>query len=142
MRSRFLVGILYFWGIGLSLQGIITPDLGMGPLTVIFWIFWLHHTAIVGAAVYMLVVHRFRPRRKDLYWSVVAGLAYLVVVFPIDAVFGFNYGYLGPRNPSQPTLIDVLGPWPWRVGLMAGLAGVVMGLLLLPWEVVRWWRRR
>jgi uncharacterized membrane protein YwaF len=65
-------------------------------------------------------------------------LAYVAVVFPIDAVFGFNYGYLGPRNPSQPTLIDVLGPWPGRVGWMAGLAAMVMGLLLVPWSVVRW----
>ena len=136
-KQRRLVALLYFWGIGFSLQGIITPDLQMGFLSLYFWLFWLHHAAIVGAAVFMVVVHRYRPTRKDFHWVVGVGLAYLALVVPINAAFGFNYGYLGRSLPSQPSLLDWLGPWPWRVGAMAVLSWLGMTLLLLPWEWLR-----
>jgi hypothetical integral membrane protein (TIGR02206 family) len=136
-KQRRLVALLYFWGIGFSLQGIITPDLQMGFLSLYFWLFWLHHAAIVGAVVFMVVVHRYRPTRKDFHWAVGVGLAYLALVVPINAAFGFNYGYLGRSLPSQPSLLDWLGPWPWRVGAMAVLSWLGMTLLLLPWEWIR-----
>jgi hypothetical integral membrane protein (TIGR02206 family) len=140
-RDRFLMAILYFWGMGLSLQAILTPDLGLGPQSLMFWIFWLHHAAIVGVAIYMVVVHRYRPTRQDLSWTVGAGLVYLACVFPMNVVFDFNYGYVGNHRPAQPSLIDWLGPWPARVVVMAALAGLVMVLLLLPWELARCDRR-
>lgn len=141
-RTRFLMAMLYFWGIGLSLQAILTPDLGAGPLSLIFWIFWLDHMAIVGVAMYMVIVHRFRPTLRDLGWAVKAGLVYLAGILPINVVFNFNYGYLGQGRPNQPSLIDWLGPWPWRVGVMVALAWLVMILLLMPWEVARQYRCR
>ena len=137
-QRRCLIALLYFWGIGFSLQGLLTPDLHIGLLSPLFWLFWFYHVTIVGAAVYMIVVHRFRPSRRDYHWAVKAGLIYLACIFPINAIFGFNYGYLGNQLPGQPSLIDWLGPWPWRVGAMAALAWVGMTLLLLPWE----WNKR
>jgi hypothetical integral membrane protein (TIGR02206 family) len=136
-RKRILIALLYFWGIGFSGQGLLTPDLQLGLLSPIFWIFWFYHATIVGAAVYMVVVHRFRPTWRDYQWAVKAGLVYLVCVFPINAIFGFNYGYLGKSRPSQPSLIDWLGPWPWRVGIMVILSWLGMTLLFAPWEGFR-----
>jgi uncharacterized membrane protein YwaF len=78
-----------------------------------------------------------RPTRKDFHWVVGVGLAYLALVVPINGAFGFNYGYLGRSLPSQPSLLDWLGPWPWRVGAMAVLSWLGMTLLLLPWEWLR-----
>lgn len=136
-RKRFLVALLYFWGIGLSLQGVLTPDLELGPLTLAFWLFWLHHATIVGTAVYLVIVHRFRPNWHDYRLAIRAGLLYLAIILPINIIFGFNYGYLGNMRPSQPSLIDWLGPWPWRVALMAALACMVMALLQIPWDLFR-----
>lgn len=137
LRKRLLIALLYFWGIGFSVQGLLTPDLQFGLLSPMFWLFWLHHATIVGTAVYMVVVYRFRPTRRDYHWAVKAGLFYVACVFPINAIFGFNYGYLGNLLPSQPSLIDWLGPWPWRVGIMVILAWLGMTLLFMPWEWVR-----
>ena len=136
-RQRFLVALLYFWGIGFSLQGILTPDLQLGPITLAFWLFWLHHATIVGAAIYMVIVHRFRPTWQDYRLAIGAGLLYLAIILPINIVFGFNYGYLGNMRPSQPSLIDWLGAWPWRVIVMATLACIVMALLQIPWDLFR-----
>lgn len=133
-RQRRWISLLYFLGLALSLQGLLTPDVQHGLLHPEFWLFWFDHASIVGTAIYMVVVHQFRPTRRDYYWAVQAGLMYVIFVFPIDAIWGFNYGYLGNAYPNQPTLIDWLGPWPWRVGVMVVLAGLVMFLLLLPWE--------
>ncbi len=133
-RKRCLLALLYFWGIGFSLQGLLTPDLQMGLLSPLFWLFWFHHATIVGAAIYMVVVHRFQPTRRDYRWAIKAGLIYLAFIFPINVILNSNYGYLGNQQPGQPSLIDWLGPWPWRVGIMVALAWLGMTLLLLPWE--------
>ena len=136
-RKRYLIALLYFWGIGFSIQGLLTPDLQVGLLNPLFWLFWFHHATIVGTAFYMVIVHRFQPTRRDYRWAVRAGLVYLACVFPIDAIWGYNYGYLGNSRPSQPSLIDWFGPWPWRVGVMVALSWLGMALLLAPWEWMR-----
>lgn len=129
---RGLRAILYFWGLGLNTQGLITPLEHAGPAHVQFWIFWISHTLAVGGALYDLFGRGFRPTWRDFRTALFASGAYLVIVLAIDLTFGVNYGYIGPTKPDAPTLIDSLGPWPWRVGVIVVLACVVMTLLMLP----------
>lgn len=137
---RRLHALAYFWGLALSTQAIVTPDLVGGPGTLAFWAFWLYHTFVVGAGVYVVVVRDFRPTRHDLAFAVGVGLVYAAVVFAIDARFDLNYGYLGRATPSQPTLIDHVGAWPGRVVVMVMLAAATMTALWLPWGMAA--RRR
>lgn len=129
--------LLYFWGFSLSTQAVFTPDLVSGPNTLAFWIFWLMHVLIVGGAVYINVVRGYRPSWRDAWFAIAVAVVWLVVVFAINLVTGYNYGYVGNAKPSQPTLIDHLGPWPQRVLVMALLAAAAMLLLQLPWAIVR-----
>ncbi len=140
LRTRYLMSLLYFWGIGLSLQAILTPALALGPRHLEFWVFWFDHAPIMGMAIYMLIVHRFRPTRRDFDWAVCAGLFYIACILPINVVFNFNYGFLGQGSPNHPSLMDWLGPWPWRIGVMVALAWLVMALLLAPWTMARRYR--
>ncbi|MEO0759385.1 MAG: TIGR02206 family membrane protein [Cyanobacteria bacterium J06648_16] len=137
-KQRWLISLTYFWGLSFSAQGLLTPDLQLRLSSPLFWLFWLHHATLVGTAVYFVVVYKFRPSLKDYWDAVSASLLYLVCIFPLNALFGSNYGYLGPSLPAQPSILQWLGPWPWRVVLIAILAWLGMTLLLLPWE----WRRR
>ena len=132
--TRGLQSLAYFWGIALSTQAFVTPDLAGGPESLSFWAFWLYHLFVVGAGVYVVTVQRFRPEWRDLRFAVLMGLVYSVVIFAIDAIFDLNYGYLGRGTPSRPTLLDVLGPWPLRSGFMVMLGIVAMTLLWLPWR--------
>lgn len=132
--------LVYFWGIGMSLQALITPDLNRTPASIWFWLFWISHAGTVGIALYVVAVRGFRPTWRDYAFAVVAGLVYLVVVFTLDLLFGFNYGYVGEAKPGQPSVIDFLGPWPGRVGVVAILVTIAMAILMLPWHFRR--RRR
>ena len=134
-RTRLLLGTLYFWGLGFSVQAIATPDLHYGPASPAFWMFWIPHANITGAACYALAVEGFRPGWRECAQAYALALLYLALILPFDLLTGFNYGYVGPQNLPQPTLLDVLGPWPWRIGAMmaAALAGFV--LLQLPWAM-------
>jgi hypothetical integral membrane protein (TIGR02206 family) len=126
--------LLYFWGIGMSLQALITPDLTGGPGSVWFWMFWISHAGTVGIALYVVAVRGYRPTWRDYRFAVAAGLVYLVVVFTVNVLFDFNYGYVGNEQPGQPSVIDFLGPWPGRVGLAAILVAMAMAVLMLPWH--------
>lgn len=133
--SRVFRTMLYFWGIGLSTQAFITPTVGYGVGHERFWLFWIGHTCIVGSAVYDIVVGGYRPRLKDLGIISAISIGYLFTMLGInewlsDADTIVNYGYVGRRRPSNPTLIDKLGPWPERV--------VIITLIVLVDYVVLW----
>ena len=134
---RPLRAVLYFWGLGLSSQAFIQPDLNHGPAYVDFWTFWVAHAAVVGTAVYDLAARGFRPAWRD-YGTAVAALAVLIaIVLPLDIVTGYNYVYVGNSKPGQPTVVDLLGPWPGRLAWLALLVAVGLAVLVVPWEVAR-----
>ena len=128
-RKRWLRTTLYFWGIGLSLQGLIQPVSSVtGPATSRFWFFFLSHAIIVGYAFYDLVVGRYRPTWRDLALILGISLAYFAVLIPLDIWQGWNYGYLG-KTDDQPPFIKMLGAWPGRlVTLFAIGAAAFVGL--------------
>src|SRR5204863_3701251 len=59
---RPLRALLYFWGLGLNSQALLTPTVRLGPGHVEFWMFWVSHAMIIIAAMYDLIVNHFRPR--------------------------------------------------------------------------------
>lgn len=124
--------VVHFWGLGFSIQAILTPELANGPAHVEFWTFWLPHANLTGVAVYALFVERYRPGWADARAAFGCALVYLALILPFDLLTGFNYGYVGPAKPDNASLIDFLGPWPWRVGLMMLLTGAVFALLAWP----------
>ena len=129
--------LLYFWGLSLSTQAVLTPDLVSGPLTLAFWIFWAMHVVIVGGAIYILVIRKYRPTWRDCAFAIGCAILWVAIVFVINLATGYNYGYIGNAKPSQPTLIDYLGPWPQRVLVMTLLGAAAMVLLQVPWALRR-----
>lgn len=114
-QKRWLRTLLYFWGIGLSTQAFITPVVQGGYLDIKYWLFFVGHTQIVGSAVYDVVALGYRPRLRDWGVATLITLGWMAVVTPINVIFDVNYGYTGRHLPDGPTLLDNLGPWPWRI---------------------------
>ena len=60
----------------------------------------------------------------------------------MNLALGTNYAYLGAGEYDASSVVDVLGPYPWRLLSMIGGAGAVFTLLYLAVIVARRWRRR
>lgn len=133
-RWRALRPLLYFWGLGLCTQALLTPVLKEGPADPIFWHFWTSHGLIVVAATYALVAEGYRPSWRDYRLACLATLVYGLAVLPVDLYLGANYGFLGRSRPDQPTIVDLLGPWPERIVAIVLIVGTTMALLAWPWQ--------
>ncbi len=137
LRWRRLRTIAYFWGLGLSSLSFIFPDLQFGPADFQFWVFWAGHATIIGTALYDVTARGFRPNWRNWRFAVKSALVYVAIIFPIDAYWRLNYGYIGKGLEGRQTMADFLGPWPLRVPLMLVMGIATMLLLLLPWVIGR-----
>ena len=138
---RPLRAVLYFWALGLSSQAFIQPDLREGPADFSFWVFWVSHASVVGLAVYDVAVRGYRPTWKDYGFAMATLVGYVAVVLPLDLIFGLNYGYVGPGGTGQPSLLDLMGPWPGRLVPIILLVAAVLALMVVPWKIAERVRR-
>jgi hypothetical integral membrane protein (TIGR02206 family) len=132
---RWLSIALYFGGIGLCTNALLTPDLKEGPRQFEFWAFWLRHAAIIVVAMYDLAVLRFRPGWTDWRLACIGGLAYMGIVTLVNVRFGVNFGFLGDSLPGNPSALDFLGPWPMRLLWVVMIVGALWALMVLPWRI-------
>lgn len=112
---------LYLYGCGLSVFALLTPDLYVGFPHWRFFEFFLAHGLILVAFTLIVRVHglRFRPGGPE---RAIAGLVcYVLAVGAIDALSGWNYGYLCSK-PRAGSPLDLLPPWPSYIGAVLLLA--------------------
>jgi len=129
---RSFQAVLYFWSFALSIWALLTPSLLKGPGSVEFWTFWAYHVLIYVAITFVLVVDEFRPTWRDWRVAVSATLIYSSMIALIDRFTGWGYGFVGPGAPDQPTLLDVMGPYPLRLIWMGLIATLLFTLLMFP----------
>ncbi len=137
-KRPLLCALTYFWGLAATIQALLTPALSVGFPHLAFVMFFVQHFAIVATALYLPIVEGWRPQRPlwkaplVIYgWSVV----YLMVAMGVNKLLGTNFAFAS-RPPDNPSLIDHLGPWPWYLVSMQGIAVVFFYLLVLPFAKV------
>ena len=136
-RSHTLRAILYFWAFALCTQAIITPSLIDPPSSPVFWSFWFLHGFVMMTAIHDIAVNGFRPTWRDYGIACTASATYVAVVLPINIALGANYGFVGQSKPLNPSIVDLLGPWPERLLIIVPLAALAMLLVMLPWVMLR-----
>jgi hypothetical integral membrane protein (TIGR02206 family) len=126
-----LVEFAYFAGFTGAAMALLTPDLwAPWPEYPAIYFFVAHAGIVWGVAV--LVMGRVAPLRRGAVWRAFGMLlAYAALAGAFNAISGANYMYLC-RKPANPSLLDVMGPWPVYLvgGAAAGLA--LFWLLWLP----------
>ncbi len=130
--NRFTSEIAYFWGLGGVLQATLTPDLARGFPSWDFVLFFWGHGATLLAIIFLVFSRECKQRKGSILRMMAALNIYAVVVGSIDAITGWNYGYLC-RKPAMPSLLDLLGPWPWyllSLEAIAFLTFLILNLLL------------
>jgi hypothetical integral membrane protein (TIGR02206 family) len=128
--------IAYFWGLGGVLQATLTPDLSAGFPSWPFFLFFWSHGVTLAAIVFLISGQNFKPRKGSILRMMIAVNGYAVIVGAIDIAAGWNYGYLC-RKPYGASLYDFLGPWPWYLLSLEGVALVTFIILYLPWAIGR-----
>lgn len=125
---RPLRTLLHFSGLTLASLSFIFPSLDVGPAHFEFWLHFVGHAGIVGAALYDFCVRGYRPGWSDLQTAIALFTVYAVLLVAFNAHTGLNYSYLGSR--SHP-ILDRFGPWPERVPVLMALAFGVMTFVTL-----------
>ncbi|MFC0216218.1 TIGR02206 family membrane protein [Paenibacillus chartarius] len=136
-RSRRLYEILYFAGIGGAMMAMLTPNLLYPFPHFRFFHFFIAHIAIILAPLYMTWVEQYRPTWRSLGTAMLFLNVLLVIVGTADYVLEANYMFLR-HKPGTPSILDVLGPYPYYLLVEELIAFAVFVLMLLPFV----WPRR
>ncbi len=110
--QRWARSLVYFGVLSASIQGLLTPFLGIGFPHIEFFLFFLSHGLLLLAALAIPLLTDWRADLKAPIQSLLLMNAYLVVIHPINLLLGSNYGF----TTAAPTgsLLEALGtPAPW-----------------------------
>jgi hypothetical integral membrane protein (TIGR02206 family) len=131
-HRQWAVALTYYWGITLTTQAVITPDLAADFPDPIFLLFWVMHIGTVWAAVHLTWTRGIHPDWHGYGLAVAVTAAWAVLVFCLNLAMGSNYGYLNAK-PGAATALDLLGPWPWYVLAEVAIICAVWALMTWPW---------
>ena len=131
-RRHWAVSLTYYWGLTLTTQAVITPDLSRDFPDPVFILFWGMHLLIVWAAIYLTWGLGIAPDWRSYATAVVVTLGWMVIVFGVNSAIGSNYGYLNAK-PAAASLLDYLGPWPVYLLVEIAIVSAVWALMTLPW---------
>ncbi|OBB00549.1 hypothetical protein A5662_14485 [Mycobacteriaceae bacterium 1482268.1] len=138
-QRHWAFALAYYWGLVLSSQALITPDIGTPREGApdfpshLFLTFFTLHVLVVWAAIYLTWGQRNRPRWRDYRFAIVVTLAWAAFTFVFNVIAGTDYGYLN-RKPATASALDILGPWPIYVLAEVAIVLVVWALMTWPWE--------
>ncbi len=86
--------VAYFWGIGGTLQAVLTPNLHFGFPDWRFISFFTSHCGIIIGVVFLMLTRRYRPYPMSIVRVFLWSEFYFVVTLVADELTGFNYGFL------------------------------------------------
>jgi hypothetical integral membrane protein (TIGR02206 family) len=133
-RDRRTSALLYYWGLTLTVQAVITPTLGRDFPDLEFLEFWGMHLMTIWAALLLTfglgVTTDWARFRFAVRWT----LVWVAVTIAFNAIAGTNYGYLA-RKPAVSTPLDLFGPWPVYVVVLFAVVIAGWALITWPWVV-------
>src|SRR3954447_23647047 len=141
-QRHWAFALTYYWGLVLSSQALITPDVGTPEEGApdfphhLFDTFFALHVLVVSSAIYLTWGRGMRPRWRDYRFAIIATLAWAAIIFTFNVITGANYGYLN-RKPPTASVLDVLGPWPVYLLAETVIVLIVWALMTWPWERIR-----
>jgi hypothetical integral membrane protein (TIGR02206 family) len=129
LQNRKWTGILYFWAMAGTMQALITPDLDQGFPSFDFFRYFIGHAGIVAAVLYTVIVKKIKIGWQDFLNAIIYAQVYLVGVHMVNQALGSNYSYTMGKPPG-PSVLDLMGPWPWYL-LWGEILMVILFLLLI-----------
>jgi hypothetical integral membrane protein (TIGR02206 family) len=131
--------ITYYWGLFLSSQALLTPDIGTPTEGApdfphhLFVTFFALHVLVVWAAIYVTWGLRTRPTWRDFRFTVAVTMTWVALTFTFNVIAGTNYGYLNAK-PAAASVLDLLGPWPVYAIIEVIVVIGIWALMTWPWQ--------
>ena len=133
--NKNLYFFVFFAGIGGAIQAIGTPVLDIEFPHFRYFHFFYTHIGIILTAVYFTWIRGYRPTFKGIVKTMIALNLLLPFIFLVNHLFEGNYMFLRMK-PANGSLLDFLGPYPWYIFSLEGVAFLVFIFL---WLVFRKW---
>ncbi len=133
--------IVYFWGLGGTIQALLTPDLAVRFPDPTYLLFFAGHGLVIVGVMHLTIAFRLRPHAASIPRVAAITAALAGIIFVINLWLDTNFLYLMAK-PAQPSLLDWFGPWPWYlIGLaIVGLASLFVWYV--PFLLLDVWGRR
>ncbi|HEY2567977.1 MAG TPA: TIGR02206 family membrane protein [Candidatus Udaeobacter sp.] len=128
--------VAYFWGIGGTLQAVLTPNLRYGFPDWRFISFFTLHCAIIIGVVFLMLTRRYRPYPMSIVRVYLWTEFYFVVTLITDELTGFNYGFLLHKPEAFSILSFISDSWPLYILQLHGVALLFFLGLYVPFAVV------
>jgi hypothetical integral membrane protein (TIGR02206 family) len=123
--------LAYFWALTGTLQATLTPQLSLGWPDLRFVVFFGFHCGVIAAVLYMTLGMRMRPYPGSILRVVAWTLVYGLAAGTVDWLFGVNFGFLRAKS-SDPSVLDLLAPWPWYIAELVPIGFVLILILYAP----------
>lgn len=133
--------VAYFWGIGGTLQAVLTPNLRFGFPDLRFFSFFISHSGIIIGVVFLMLTRRYRPYPMSIVRTFLWSEFYFVVTLIADELTGFNYGFLLHKPEAFSILSFLSDSRPLYLLEMHGVALLFFIVLYAPFAIVDLGRR-
>lgn len=133
-RNRLAYELGYFWGLGGTLQGLLTPTIYFDYPDAQFVFFFFQHGGVVASLLYLTLGTGLRPTWRSLPGVVAASIGYAVFAGLMDWVAGVNYGFLRAK-PLGTNLLTFLSPWPWYIPELVAIGLLFVLVYYLPFAL-------
>jgi hypothetical integral membrane protein (TIGR02206 family) len=131
-RAAWAYGLIYYWGLSLTVQGLITPHLEDDFPHWQFLLFFSGHTLTVLAAVFLTWGIGLRPSWRLWRLTIAVTIVWALMMLVFNSLAGTNYLYVLAKPPTA-SAFDLMGPWPVYLVVALGVGTSVWALMTLPW---------
>jgi len=128
--------VAYFWGIGGTLQAVLTPNLRYGFPDWRFISFFTSHSGIIVGVVFLMLTCSYRPYPMSIMRVWLWSEFYFVVTLIVDELTGFNYGFLLHKPEAFSILSFLSDSRPLYLLQLQGVALLFFLALYAPFAIV------
>ena len=141
-RSERTYEIAYFWGLVGAANAVLTPGgLAVDFPQYRFFQYFVAHSGIVTGVLFATWGLGMRPTLRGMFraFGYLAGFAAFVAV--ANLLLGSNFMWLSAAPPGTVSPFFA-APWPWYLPILAVVGFTMFFVVLSPFLVSDWWRRR
>lgn len=123
-RKKWLFDLLYYLILAGAIQSVITPALKQNYPHYEAFKFWIVHGGLIIFILFEVIKGNRRPSLKGVFTTFLFVQLYLLLVIAVNYLLDSNYLFLRAK-PTNTSLLDLLGDWPYYL--------IYMDLLLVPY---------